>query len=90
MSGLLRNDGKLDIDLGPMASCKVYFTEKNLKTLPEWRLNDMVTRILTPVVKYGLMENPVCNPGNDGCLKQAAAVTKMTARIFRNKPRIAL
>ena len=32
------------------ADLQVYFTKENLQTLPQERLDDMVTRILTPVV----------------------------------------
>lgn len=53
------------IDGNPMN--QVYDTTKDLSTLPEDFLESMVARILLPVVKYGLIENPVCNPVNGGC-----------------------
>eukprot|EP00913_Durusdinium_trenchii_P019159 g18006.t1 len=39
----------------------------------------MVTRILTPVVRYGLMEHPVCNPADGGCLEEMLKVNVRTA-----------
>ncbi|CAK9113738.1 unnamed protein product [Durusdinium trenchii] len=64
---------------GDLPMNQVYFTKENLQTLPQERLDDMVTRILTPVVRYGLMEHPVCNPADGGCLEEMLKVNVRTA-----------
>ena len=52
----------------------VQFTTERLQSLPEGFLDSMVARILLPVVKYGLMEHPACNPTNGGCAYQIQEV----------------
>ena len=49
---------------------QTFFTPTNLDTLPDEKVQDMATRILTGVVRYGLMENPVCSPSEGGCLDE--------------------
>lgn len=46
---------------------QVYFTNESLLTLPDGFLDGMLKRILLPVVKYGLIDHPVCNPVDGGC-----------------------
>lgn len=44
----------------------VTFTEENLDTLSDAKLDDMTRRIVTPMVRHGLLEHPVCHPPK-GC-----------------------
>ena len=46
------------------------FTPENLDTLSDEKVQDMATRILTGMVRYGLMEHPVCQPAEGGCLEE--------------------
>ena len=57
---------------------QVFFTPENLDTLPEEKVQDMATRILTGVVRYGLMEHRVCEPADGGCLEAQFEVVATT------------
>lgn len=49
---------------------QVFFTPENLDTLSDEKVQDMATRILTGMVRYGLLEHPVCQPEGGGCLEE--------------------
>lgn len=46
---------------------QVTMTKENVRPLNELRLNDMVRRMLTPMILHGLLEHPVCMPESGGC-----------------------
>jgi len=41
---------------------QAWFTDENLDTLSDEKINDMVQRQLVMMYRYGLVENPVCQP----------------------------
>jgi len=60
------------------ANNQAYFTPKNTATLADNELKSIAKRILTGVVRYGLMEHPACSPANDGCHSQVFDVVATT------------
>jgi len=44
----------------------LFFNTTNLDTLSDAKLDNMVERILTPMLRYGLLQNPTCTPPNCG------------------------
>ena len=59
---------------------QVFYTPENLDTLSDEKIQDMATRILTGMVRYGLIENPVCSPMGDGCLEEQFDVVATSAK----------
>eukprot|EP00429_Kryptoperidinium_foliaceum_P017675 CAMPEP_0176044960 /NCGR_PEP_ID=MMETSP0120_2-20121206/22316_1 /TAXON_ID=160619 /ORGANISM="Kryptoperidinium foliaceum, Strain CCMP 1326" /LENGTH=823 /DNA_ID=CAMNT_0017378365 /DNA_START=84 /DNA_END=2555 /DNA_ORIENTATION=- len=43
-------------------SIEAFFTDKNLDTLSDAKIDDMTRRQLVMMLRYGLFENPVCQP----------------------------